>query len=51
METRVDITVSIVIMTSSGYDHESINKYKKTSWRSSYENVFIIILTMQPHIV
>ena len=51
METPVDMTFSIVILTSSDYDSGDINKYKKTSWKCSYENGFIILLTMQPHIV
>ena len=47
METLVDIMFSIVIMTYSDYDPESINKKKKTFLKSSCENEYSKPLTMR----
>ena len=45
METLVDMTSSIFIMTSSDYGLDSINKQNKTSLKSSSEYDYSILLT------
>ena len=51
IETLINLTCSIVIMTSSDYGPDSINKYIKTFIKSSCENYYSILLNKRSHIV